>query len=197
MVCGKRSLLVWSVQAKCWDVEGPCCKRRHPEMLGADREITRTTRARDGALRSSRERAPGMCSPCPPLAPGPQDTKARGRMKPGTVMTCLWNGRSRHMNKGRSRVLGRPHRSPTPSGLVTLPPGRDHVGRDHWPPTGHWRQVTQSADQHTPPFNTPGPASRRRTSASQLVQSWPSLNTRAASSRHCGRRGVVIPCACH
>ena len=160
------------------------------KMLGADREVTKTTRARDRALRSSRERAPEMYIPCPHLVPGAQDTKVRGGMKLGTVMTRLWNSRRPLYQQRRSgRVLGCPHRSPTPykarRRFATW-----QGPHCHWPLTGHWRQVTQSADQHTPPFDTPGPGSRRRTSDSQLVQSWPSLNTRAGPA--------VVTCSqCH
>ena len=91
-------------------------------------------------------------------------------------MTRLSNGAGRYMNNKRLRrrwVLGCPHRSPTRGGLVTSPPGRDQVGRHHWPPTGHWRQVAQSVVQHSPPFDTPGPASsrsRRRTSSERPSQ---------------------------
>ena len=64
-------------------------------------------------------------------------------------MACIRNGQIKPLYEQRSgRVLSSPHRSPPRSGLVASPPGRGQVGRDHWPPTGQWRQVAQSADRH-------------------------------------------------
>ena len=115
--------------------------------------------------------------PISPPRPRMATHEGEGADKLGAVKTRLWNGESRYMNNGRRIGVGSwaVHiASPTPSGLVTSPPGRDQVGWHHWPPTGHWRQVAQSVDQHSPPFDTPSSAyvksEPRRTSSERPSQ---------------------------